>query len=56
MRRWILYALVLSSLLAGALWASSSQAPASKAEPELEEFEPTEKVPAGSSVAFPVDI
>jgi len=56
MKRWIFYTLVASSLIAGALWASSAQEPKPKEEPELEEFEPTEKVPADSSVSFPVDI
>ncbi len=55
MKRWTLYALLALSLIAGALWASSSQEPPAKEE-ELEEFEPTEKVPADSSVSFPVDI
>jgi hypothetical protein len=56
MKRWIFYTLVASSLIAGALWASSAQEPRPKEEPDLEEFEPTEKVPADSSVSFPVDI
>lgn len=56
MKRWLVYALLASALLAGGLWASSAQAPAPKEEPDLEEFEPTEKVPADSSVSFPVDI
>jgi hypothetical protein len=48
--KWILYAL-LSSLLAGAaLVASQSQ------QENDSEFEPTEKLPADSSVSFPVDI
>jgi hypothetical protein len=56
MKRWMFYTLVASSLIAGALWASSAQEPKPKEEPDLEEFEPTEKVPADSSVSFPVDI
>jgi hypothetical protein len=56
MKRWMFYALVVSSLIAGALWAASAQEPKPKEEPELEEFEPTEKIPADSSVSFPVDI
>lgn len=55
MIRWLLYGVLASSVVAGALWASSAQQPM-KEEPELEEFEPTEKVPADSSVSFPVDI
>ncbi len=55
MKRWVVYTL-LASLLAGGLWASSAQEPPPKEEPDLEEFEPTEKVPADSSVSFPVDI
>jgi hypothetical protein len=56
MKRWILYAILASSLLAGGLWASSAQQAKPREEPDLEEFEPTEKVPADSSVSFPVDI
>jgi len=56
MRKWVFHAFVGASLVAGALWAASAQEPAPKEEPELEEFEPTEKVPADSSVSFPVDI
>lgn len=56
MKRPILYALLAATVIAGALWASSLQAPPPKEEPDLEEFEPTEKVPADSSVSFPVDI
>jgi hypothetical protein len=54
MRKWV-YA-IAASLIAGALWASSTQEPAPAEEPALEEFEPTEKVPADSAVPFPVDI
>jgi hypothetical protein len=56
--KWIVYAAITSALVAGGLWASTSRqstAPAQQ-EDELEEFVPTEKVPADSSVAFPVDI
>lgn len=56
MKRWILYALLGSALLAGGLLASSSQEAPPPSEPDLEEFEPTERVPADSSVSFPVDI
>jgi hypothetical protein len=56
MKNWILYALLASALLAGGLWASSAQEARRPGEPDLEEFEPTEKVPADSSVSFPVDI
>ncbi|MGH9389159.1 MAG: hypothetical protein ACRD1Z_06035 [Vicinamibacteria bacterium] len=56
MKRRILYALLAATVIAGALWASSAQEPPPKEEPDLEEFEPTEKVPADSSVSFPVDI
>ena len=54
MRRWILYALLASALLAGGLWASTQEKP--KEEPDIPDFEPSEKVPADSSVSFPVDI
>lgn len=56
--KWLIYAAIASSLAGAALWASSSQekeTPA-KQEEELEEFVPTERVPADSSVSFPVDI
>ena len=56
MKRWMSYAFVAASLIAGALWASSAQEAKPKEEPDLEEFGPTEKVPADSSVSFPVDI
>jgi hypothetical protein len=46
--RWILYVLLAISLAGAALVASQGQ--------EDEDFEPTEKVPADSSVSFPVDI
>jgi hypothetical protein len=56
--KWILYALLASSLLAGALWAATAQAqtkaPVEQQEPG--EFVPSEKVPADSAVSFPVDI
>ena len=55
MRRRILYALLAALVVAGALWASSAQEAEPK-EPDLEEYEPSEKVPADSSVSFPVDI
>ncbi len=55
MTRRILYAVVAATIVAGGLWASSRQE-APKEEPKLEEFEPTEKVPADSEVSFPVDI
>ena len=47
--KWILYVLLLTFLVGAALLASQE-----KDDPE--EFEPTEKVPADSSVSFPVDI
>ena len=59
MKRFMLYVLLGVAVLGGALWASSAQqAPSApeKEAPELEEFEPTEKVPADSAVSFPVDI
>jgi hypothetical protein len=56
MKRVILYALLAATVAAGALLASSAQESKPKEEPALEEFEPTEKVPADSSVSFPVDI
>lgn len=53
----ILYLFLLLLLLGGALWASSrQQTSSSKKDEELEDFVPTEKVPAGSSISFPVDI
>ena len=48
--KWILYVLLAMSLAGAALLASQNQ------EEQDEEFEPTEKVPADSSVSFPVDI
>jgi hypothetical protein len=48
-RKWILYALLASFLAGAALLASQSQE-------EPEEFEPSEIVPADTSVSFPVDI
>lgn len=48
--KWILYVVLATSLAGAALVASQGQE-----EPD-EEFEPTEKVPADSSVSFPVDI
>jgi hypothetical protein len=54
---WILYALLASFLLAGVLWATSSQE--QKKAPERQdpgEFVPSERVPADSAVSFPVDI
>jgi hypothetical protein len=56
MKRWILGALLGSALLAGALLAWSSQEAPPQVEPDLEDFKPTENVPADSSVSFPVDI
>ena len=59
MKRVTLYVLLAVAVLGGALWASSAQqapSPPEKEAPELEEFEPTEKVPADSAVSFPVDI
>jgi hypothetical protein len=56
MKRRILYALLAAMVIAGGLWASSAQEPRAKEEPALEEYEPTERVPADSSVSFPVDI
>ena len=52
---------VLPLLAAGALASAGDQAnqgspPPSPAGPDLEEFVPTEKVPADRAVAFPVDI
>lgn len=56
--RWILYAILGSSLIGGAVWAKAS-APEPQQEQEEEEtapFVPTEKVPADSAISFPVDI
>ncbi len=43
--------LIASALVLGALWAYSSQA-----QEDPGDFVPSEKVPADSSVSFPVDI
>ena len=56
MKRRILYALFAATVIAGGLWASTAQQTPPQKEPELEEFEPSEKVPADTSVPFPVDI
>lgn len=57
--RWILYAILGSSLIGGAVWAAAS-APElqqqEKEEEEIDSFVPTEKVPVGSAISFPVDI
>jgi hypothetical protein len=53
---YVLYILIGATIVAGGLWASSAQKPRPKEEPELEEYEPSEKVPADTSVPFPVDI
>ena len=52
--RWIVSALLALALAGGVLWASQGQK--EKEEEELEDFVPTERVPADSSVSFPVDI
>ena len=41
---------------AGPPQQQSEQAPASSSEESLPEFQPTEKLPADSAVAFPTDI
>ena len=56
MKRRILYALFAATVIGGALWASSAQQTSSQEETEPEEFEPSERVPADTSVPFPVDI
>jgi hypothetical protein len=56
MKRRILYALFAATVVAGGLWASSAQEAPSQEEAEPEEFEPSEKLPADTSVPFPVDI
>ena len=56
MKRRILYVLLGATIVAGGLWASSAQDSRPKKEPDLEEYEPSEKVPADTSVPFPVDI
>ncbi len=57
--RWILYAILGSLLIGGAVWAAAS-APEpqqqEKEEEEIDSFVPTEKVPVGSAISFPVDI
>ncbi len=57
--KWIVYSLSISLFASGAFVGSAM----AKAEPvqkrqetKDEDFIPTEKVPAGSSVSFPVDI
>jgi hypothetical protein len=53
----IFYLLVALLLIGGALWASSRQESSTKPQDqELEDFVPSERVPAGSSISFPVDI
>jgi hypothetical protein len=57
--KWILYSLAATLLASGSLVASSTAPNAqesSQTEPEDEDFIPTEKVPADSAIAFPVDI
>lgn len=58
--KWIFYVLLASSLLAGALWATTAQAqkkaPERGQQQEPGEFVPSERVPADSAVSFPVDI
>ncbi len=56
MKKRILYALLASALTGGGLWVSAAQEAPPEEEPDLEEFEPTERFPAGSAVSFPVDI
>jgi hypothetical protein len=53
---YVLYVLVCATIVAGGLWAASAQDSRPKKEPDLEEFEPSERVPADTSVPFPVDI
>jgi hypothetical protein len=55
-QRQVLYVLLAATIAASALFAFQAREPAPKEQPDLEEFEPTEKVPADSSVSFPVDI
>ena len=58
--RWILYAILGSSLIGGAVWAGvlapEPQQQQEQEEEELDPFVPTEKVPADSAISFPVDI
>ena len=57
--KWIVYSLSISLFASGAFVGSAMAkvAPVQKRqEPKDEDFIPTEKVPAGSSVSFPVDI
>ncbi len=62
--KWILYSLSISLFASGALVGSAmatvepEEAPPvqERPKPKDEDFIPTEKVPAGSSVSFPVDI
>jgi hypothetical protein len=62
MRRWprSIWVLVLLTLVAAAAsWLTASAAPepdAPQTEPELEEFVPSEELPADSAISFPVDI
>ena len=58
--RWILYAILGSSLIGGAVWAKASapdpQQQQEQEEEETDPFVPTEKVPVDSAISFPVDI
>ncbi len=62
--KWIVYSLSISLFLSGTFVGSAiataepeDAPPVQKREkPKDEDFIPTEKVPAGSSVSFPVDI
>ncbi len=62
--RYLLYGMLAGSLVGGAAIVSRSEPAAAQQEngqkkeqeEELEDFTPTEKVPAGSSISFPVDI
>lgn len=55
--KWILYAILATSLIGGVVWAAAS-APQPQKEEEKQDkpFVPSEKVPADSAISFPVDI
>lgn len=57
MKTWKLVLALLGALAAGGLLMASQQSESeSEAQEDVEDFVPTEKVPAGGAVSFPVDI
>lgn len=55
MKTWKLVLVLLAALAAGGVLTASQQSETA-AQEDVEDFIPTEKVPAGGAVAFPVDI